>query len=250
MDKFLVKFDFETLIQEENLDEITISNDRIINDAIDNAVSEAAGYIRNRYDENKAFRVVKTYTKTDIYAIEDRVFWSPTVYNATLTYVTGDQVSFNIETSPVIDEKIYVANQSVAVGETPLTTPAKWDLKADNNTFYVCKATTIAGDLPTDTTKFTAGDNREPKLKTVVIDIVLYNIHSRITPHDIPVIRQIRYDGAGNKDKSEHAIGWLEKVQKGVITPALDILLDDDGIIQQNTERFSYGSSPTTSYKY
>ena len=54
MDKFLVKYDFETLIQEESLNEITYTTDRIINDAIDNAVSEAAGYIRNRYDEAKA----------------------------------------------------------------------------------------------------------------------------------------------------------------------------------------------------
>jgi len=250
MDKFLVKYDFETLIQEINLDEITNSTDRLINDSIDEAISEAAGYIRNRYDEDKAFRVVQTYSKTATYAIGDRVFWSPTAYNPLSTYVTGDQISFDIGTSPVIDEKIYIANQSVNAGETPLTHPAKWDFKADNNTFYVCKAATIDGDLPTDTLKFTIGDNREPKLKTVVIDIVLYNIHSRITPRDIPEIRQIRYDGAGNKDKSEHAIGWLEKVQKGIITPNLDVKVDEDGLTEQNTERFSFGTSTTNPYKY
>jgi phage gp36-like protein len=250
MDKFLVKYDFETLIQEVNLDEITNSTDRIINDSIDEAVSEAAGYIRNRYDESVTFKVVQTYSKTATYLIDDRVFWSPTAYDALATYITGDQISFDIGTSPEVDEKIYIANQSVAAGETPLTHPAKWDLKADNNTFYTCIADTTAGDLPTDVTKFTAGDNREPKLKTVVVDIALYNIHSRITPRDIPEIRQIRYDGAGNKDKSEHAIGWLEKVQKGTITPDLTVRTDDDGVTEQNTERFSYGTSTTTSYKY
>lgn len=250
MDKFLVKYDFETLIQETNLDEITNTTDRTINDAIDNAVSEAAGYIRHRYDEDKAFKVVQAYTVTSVFAVDDRVFWSPTAYAAASTYVLDDQISFDIGTSPVVDEKIYIANQAVAAGETPLTEPTKWDLKADNNTFYTCILVNDVGDLPTNTTKFTAGDNREPKLKTVVIDIVLYNIHSRITPRDIPEIRQIRYDGAGNKDKSEHAIGWLEKVQKGTITPDLDVLLDDDGITEQNTERFSHGISPTTSYKY
>ncbi len=250
MDKFLVKYDFETLIQEENLNEITVSTDRLINDAIDNAVSEAAGYIRNRYDEDVTFKVVQTYTLTDTYAVNDRVFWSPTAYDAALAYVEDDQISFDLGTSPVVDEKIYVAVATVGIGETPLTDPAKWALKADNNTFYTCILITDAGDLPTDTDKFTAGDNREPKLKTVVVDIALYNIHSRITPRDIPGIRQIRYDGAGNKDKSEHAIGWLEKVQKGTITPDLTVKTDDDGVTEQNTERFSHGISSTTSYKY
>lgn len=249
MDKFLVKYDFYTLIQETFLDEITNVTDRVINDSVDEAVSEAAGYIRNRYDEDVAFSVVKTYTKTDTYAVDDRVFWSPAAYDATDTYVADDQVSFDIGTSE-INEKIYIANTSVAAGETPLTHPAKWDLKADNNTFYTCIATTLAGDLPTDVTKFTAGDNREPKLKTVVIDIALYNMHARITPRNIPEIRQIRYDGAGNKDKSEHAIGWLEKVQKGIITPDLTVRTNDDGDIDQNTENFSWATSPSTAYKY
>ena len=187
--------------------------------------------------------------KTAIYAVNDRVFWSPAVYVSTETYVVNDQISFDIGTSPVIDERIYIANQAVSAEETPLTAPTKWDLKAENNTFYTCIAITTAGDLPTDTAKFTAGDNREPKLKTVVIDITLYNLHSRITPRDIPEIRSIRYDGGGNKDKSEHAISWLEKVQNGTITPNLPVILDDDGIVDQNTERFTYGKSPTKSYK-
>jgi hypothetical protein len=250
MDKFLVKYDFTSLIKEVNLNEITNTTDRIINDSIDEAVSEASGYIRHRYDVSKVFKVVQAYSLTATYAVDDRVFWSPTAYNATLTYVADNQVSFDIGTSPVVDEKIYIANDSVAAGETPLTTPAKWDLKADNNTFYTCILATDAGDLPTDTTKFTAGDNRDPKLKIVVVDIALYNMHSRITPRNIPEIRQIRYDGAGNKDKSEHAVGWLEKVQKGTVAPDLDVLLDEDGVTEQNTERFSYGNSPTTSYKY
>jgi len=250
MAKFLVKYDFISLIQEDFLDEITNDTNRIINISIDEAVSEAAGYIRHRYDEAKAFKAVQLYSKTATYAVNDRVFWSPTAYDATLTYVADDQVSFDIGTSPEIDERIYIANDSVIAGETPLTTPAKWDLKAENNSFYTCTVISVAGDLPTDTTKFTAGDNREPKLKTVVIDIALYNMFSRITPMDIPVIRQIRYDGGGNKDKSEHAISWLEKVQKGTITPDLDVSTDEDGDIEQNSERFSYGNSPTTSYRY
>lgn len=250
MSKFLVKYDFLSLIQADYLDELTNVTDRIVNDSISEAVEEVAGYIRHRYDEDKAFRAVKVYSKTSTYAVGDRVFWNPTIYSATLTYALGDQVSFDIGISPEKDEKIYIANTSIALAETPKTAPTKWDLKADNNTFYTCILATTAGDLPTDATKFTAGDNRNQKLKTVVIDVTLYNLFSRITPRNIPEIRQIRYDGAGNKDKSEHAIAWLEKVSNGKITPNLDVKLNEDDEIEQNTQRFSYGSSPITSYRY
>jgi len=249
MSKYLVKYDFFSLIQETYLNEVTNVTDRLINDSIDEAVEEAAGYIRHRYDYDQVFKVVQEWSESATYKVNDRIFWSAITYDSTLTYSTDDQVSFNIGTSPVIDEKIYIANDSVAAGETPLTTPAKWDLKADNNTFYTCTVATVAGDLPTDTAKFTAGDDRNKKLKTVVVDICLYNLFSRITPKSIPTVRLIRYDGNGDKAKSENAISWLEKVQKGNITPDLPVLLDDDGESEQNTERFSYGSSPQTAYR-
>lgn len=42
-------------------------------------------------------------------------------------------------------------------------------------------------------------DNRNRYLKMILIDIALYHIHSRISPHQIPELRVIRYDQAIDK---------------------------------------------------
>lgn len=245
MSKFLVKYDFNTLIDEANVDELTDSNDRLLNDAIDAAVEEVAGYVRHRYDETQVFKVVQDYAAATTFAVDDRVFWSATAWAAASTYASGDVVSIDIGTSPVQDEKIYQANDTTVAGESPITTPAKWDLLADNNTFYTCDVEST-GNLPTDTSYFTAGDDRNAKVKQVTVDVTLYNIHSKISPRNIPDVRRVRYDGFGNKNDSENAIRWLEKVQKGDIMPDLPAISPNT----QSTERFSYGSTPSTSYKY
>lgn len=248
MDKFLVTNDFFTLIQEDNLDEV-INNDDILNQSIDSAVEEAAGYIQHRYDFDKAFAIVNTYDDSVAYAVDARIFWTETAWDLSVVYNSGDIISFNSTTDKTKDF-IYQANATTIAGKSPLTTPAKWDLLAKNNNYYYVIATTIAGDLPTDTAKFTLGDSRNPKLKEVVIDILLYNIHSRITPRNIPEVRKIRYDGNGAKNESMSAIAWLEKVQKGTVTPTLQVIVDDDGVTPQNTERVSYGQSPNSKYAY
>lgn len=64
------------------------------------------------------------------------------------------------------------------------------------------------------------GEQRHPLILLYLIDIVLYHIHSRINPINIPDIRQVRYD---------NAIEWLKKVAKGEISPDLPIKEDEEG---------------------
>lgn len=235
MDKFLVKYDFQTLIDEDNLNEVIDNDNRLLNDAIDAAVEEAAGYIRHRYDFDQVFRVVKTFSIAIEYAVNDRIYWTETAYSNAATYSTGDRVSQN--------DKIYQANQDITTPED--FTPSRWTELADDNSFYTCIEVST-GNLPTNTTYFTAGDNRNPKVKEIVIDITLYNIHSKTSPRNIPDVRRVRYDGFGNKNESENAIRYLEKVQKGQITPDLPVITPTE----QNTERWSYGQSSNLEFKY
>ncbi|MCK5615325.1 hypothetical protein KAR91_76380, partial [Candidatus Pacearchaeota archaeon] len=72
------------------------------------------------------------------------------------------------------------------------------------------------------------------------------NIHSKISPRNIPEVRRIRYDGGGNKNDSENAITWLVKVQKGQVTPDLPVITP----IVQNSERVSFGTSSNANYNY
>jgi hypothetical protein len=234
MNKFLVKFDFETLIDEDNIDQITKSNDRTLTDAIDSAVEEVAGYIRHRYDFDQVFKVVIPYNDATAFVVGDRVYWSEAAYSETASYTIGQRVSYN--------NNIYSAIGTPTVG--PFL-PAEWNLLTENNTFYTCISAST-GNLPTNTTYFTAGDNRNPKIKEITVDVTLYNIHSKISPRNIPDVRRVRYDGFGNKNDSENAIRYLEKVQKGQITPDLPVI---DPVVQ-NTERFSYGITSDTKHSY
>lgn len=59
------------------------------------------------------------------------------------------------------------------------------------------------------------GSDRNPILMTYLIDMLLYHMHSRITPSNIPAIREKRYDSA---------IKWLEMVAADKLNPDLPVL--------------------------
>ena len=67
-----------------------------------------------------------------------------------------------------------------------------------------------AGSL-SNTNYFLAGDTRSGKIVQIMIDLVLYELHSRIAPRNIPELRVMRY-----KD----AICWLEDASQGVTVTA------------------------------
>jgi hypothetical protein len=85
---------------------------------------------------------------------------------------------------------------------------------------YYCSADATGGTLLTDSSFFTLGDRRNPLIMQFLIEIVLFNIHKRISPQNIPAIRSIAY---------ENAISWLEGVQRGSITPNLPSVADSTG---------------------
>lgn len=64
------------------------------------------------------------------------------------------------------------------------------------------------------------GTDRNHRIVMIMVDVVLYHIHSRIAPRNIPEVRIIRY---------EQAIDWLKAVNRGSIVPDLPILKDEDG---------------------
>lgn len=242
MNQFLIKHDFEILIREGNLDELTDNIDKTLFETIDVAVEEVACYIRHRYDESIDLKKIQSYTNDTEFIVDDRIYWEESDWVSANTYSSGDRVNFT-------DDYIWIANATTSTGESPSTTPGKWDKSLKNKTFYYCILDST-GNLPSNATYFTAGDNRNKKLKMVAMDVTLYHLHSAISPRDIPEIRQIRYDGMGKKDDGENAIMWLEKVQKGRITPNLTAILDDDDEEIQNTNPVSWGHTPTASFKY
>lgn len=76
-------------------------------------------------------------------------------------------------------------------------------------------------------------NDRNPRIVILMVDIVLYHIHSRIAPRNIPEIREVRY---------EQAIEWLKAVNKGTIVPDLPML--DDPINGGSLSELKLGSNP------
>lgn len=78
----------------------------------------------------------------------------------------------------------------------------------NNGTTYNVPANTAI----TNTAYWTPGDNRSQQLITVIVDIALFHIHSRIAPQNVPELREKRYDDAKV---------WLRRISKGELSAVL-----------------------------
>lgn len=69
-----------------------------------------------------------------------------------------------------------------------------------------------AGTPLTNTTYWTRGDNRNAMIIECMMAIVLYRLHARISPRNIPDLRKEEYN---------HCLEWLKEAQRGTVTPTL-----------------------------
>ena len=134
----------------------------------------------------------------NVYAKGNQVFWKDKTYSCVVpTAVIGHDAALQIGQYPLPATNVAPDN--------PVNGVAYWGV----GTAY----SVTAGTLPTDATKFTAGDNRNQQLVNYCIDIALYTVHSRIAPRNIPELRIKRYDDV---------IKWLQNAAQGkTITAAL-----------------------------
>jgi len=323
---FLRKKDYYHLIQSDNLDVVTGSDDTLISETERVSQSEIESYLRHRYLVNQIFINIQAFAIGTAYKVNDLVEWTETAWVIGTTYTTGLRVSY--------DGKIYSSLQNANIGKQPDTEPTWWDELADNESLWYVRQDTT-GNLPTsayaftanaytgnhgdikgwDKTKtiylkkfsddtirmyhttddrtndtntvgifnydptslefpktvdicagaskdnilggsiditsfiaddtewnvvasnyFTLGDNRNQQIKTYMIDITLYHLHSRINPRNVPDFRIARRDDA---------IGWLKMISKGQITADLPVYTDTDK--GQNT---IYGSNEKLTHSY
>lgn len=145
------------------------------------------------------------------------------------------------------EDQVFKAVKEVTTDTVSGATTGDRFYQSTSKLFYV--ATADGGTDLTDTGFFDQTDDRNPKLVEVVVDIVLYNIHSRINPKSVPDHRRIRYDGDDPKQQGG-ALGWLKMVQKGINTPNLPPIVDADGDSPQNTESVAYGQTSTSEYGF
>jgi phage gp36-like protein len=241
---YLGLFDYKSLIQKDNLSQVIGGDYAIVSKAEEAALFEIESYLKTKYDTDSEFTDTTQYAYNVVRNAKVRVYLDATAYLATSTYALHDLTLYSgkvyhcktaITTPESFDithwdllgsqyevfyitlpnnewnyEKEYIASNVVFwenknytaitgnIGEQPDTNPHIWGAGVS----YTVSGTT----LPTDTAKWTKGDNRNAQLTQYMVDIVLYHIHTRIAPHNIPDIRVKRYDDA---------ITWLKNAAKG-----------------------------------
>jgi hypothetical protein len=143
---------------------------------------------------------------TDRYAVGDLVYWRNKVY--TCKIATG-----SLTQEQAIQYGLYANIPAANIfPDDPANGAAFWGAGVAYEV--------AAGTVPTDATKWTAGDNRNPQLVNYLIDIALYHVHTRIAPRNIPELRVKRYDDA---------IKWLKMAGRGEITAALSLIQPKTG---------------------
>lgn len=116
------------------------------------------------------------------YAVGDQVYYNGRQYTCRIaTTVTTHGVALQygtIENLPFNNVLPAGTNQSATY----------W---TDNGAYTI-----PAGTLPTNTTFWTQGDNRNAQILGFTIDIALYYLHQRIAPQNVPELRRDNFDRA------------------------------------------------------
>ena len=128
------------------------------------------------------------FVMSGYYRLGDKVMWNGVQYTCvkeTTQYDHGMLIQFGTR------ENIPPVNQFPdALGQQQWTS---------SGAYYWTGAGVLAN-------KFTEADNRNQQLVNYIIDIMLYHLHARISPRNIPELRLERYD---------NAINWLKQCAKG-----------------------------------
>lgn len=144
---------------------------------------------------------------TGTYNIGDFVFWHGKVYKCLIATMTlGQETAIQ-----------FVEYQNIPAGNVD---PENVNY-GSNYWAYQSTYTVPAGTLPTNTAYWAAGDTRSQQLVRYLVDIVLYHVHARIAPENIPENRESRY---------KRAMKWLDDFKGGEATPSIPVLQPQQGM--------------------
>ena len=239
---YLILNDYKKLIQTDQLSQIIGADYSLVNQIQIASQTEVESYLVQKYDTDKEFTDTSLYVHGTTYQAKDRIYLDATAYSSTSTYAVNALVLYNnnvyrCTTQVTVAEAWNAAKWTLLGAQYAMfyvTLPAdEYDYytsyEAGDVVWYKDKQyTALSGStgyipteypqtwgsgvaystavVPTDTTKWTSGDNRNAQMVNTIIDVALYHIHSRIAPRNIPDLRAKRYDDA---------IMWLKNCAKG-----------------------------------
>jgi hypothetical protein len=254
---YLIQTDYNKQIQTDNLNQIIGSDQSVLSSAELAAQEEVTSYLTQKYDLSQEFKDLFPWDATKAYKATDRVSDKGIIYYASYPqppfnylslYKKNDQAFWKDKTyaclvnTPVLSHETLI--QQSQINQQALNTQLGLNVinvfpddpvNGAQNWGAGVAYSVSAGTALSDSTKWTKADNRSQQMVMVMIDIVLYHVHSRISPRNIPELRVKRYD---------EAIAWLKKAGKGDITANLPIRQVKTG------NRIRYGGNPKLSWKY
>lgn len=185
---FLIRHDYDTLITETDLNVIIDNDEHILTECMESTQREMESYLRDRFDVSQMFFDVFEYEILTQYEIDNVVHLYAEPWKNGTKYVVGQLVSFGVENCDVYRCILDITNAH----EQP-TDPSHWRLIGLNDQLYSATATANDKD-PNDTSFFVQRDARDPHLVRMFVDLMLYELHSRINPRNIPTFRIERHD--------------------------------------------------------
>lgn len=195
---FFLHDDYTTLIRADVFDVIKDYDESLRYQAEAFAIEEAAGYLRGRYADELGCLLfsVTAHDPATTYGPYDHVWYGGLMYVCM-------QPGTTTAPPPVYDpSQTYTAGDVVCLG----TAVYQCQVPATSGPF-------AAADWQQIAPVWVQRDRRQPVLLMYLLDLVLYHLHSRLNPRQIPPLRLERY---------ERALDWLADVQAG------KIILDPD----------------------
>lgn len=274
MARLLRDLDYLRVIQADNLSQIIEGNQQIKLDIEQSAQSEMISYLAQRYKVNEVFsntavfdfeatyngKQLVEYTETAFsvtsnYEAGDRVVYSGYIYSANdavtasawdvtewtlicadkqLFYVTLPESEFDYYTTYAVGNKVWFENKVY-----PCLEPCVNIDPTDTKFWGKGTSFSVTATYPDDSGVWTIGDNRNQQIVLFLIDIVLYHLHSRINPRNIPDLRKQRYNGDSSEDKGG-ALGWLKSVAKGNVQADLPAVAPKQGLSMRSGNAGTY----------
>lgn len=184
---FIIRHDFDQLITQTDIDVITGADDHILVEAERSTQLEVKSYLRARFDVALMFPDVTTWTNTRVNTAGEIVFLTAPNWAGQL-YTVGQTVNFD-------NENVYrcILNTTLTDDTQNPTNATYWELIGSNDTLYLTAVTNTAEPL-NDVSFFTVNDPRDALLVRLMVDLMLYELHSRINPRMIPELRVQRRD--------------------------------------------------------
>lgn len=256
MARLLTDRDYLRVIQADNLLQIIQDSNQVKLDSEQAAQSEMIGYLTQRYKTNEIFTNTSVFDVTDEYFAKNLVYLDATEYTQITTYVTDDlclhdgkvyisdagnlpqifdpsqwtllgnqydyfyvklpATEFDLDATYAINDEVWYEDHlyTCIVACTGIL-PTEAGYWTDDGEY------SIAGELVTDNTFWTAGDNRNQLIVLHLINITLYWLHHRINPRNVPEHRRIAYDGNGDIKNAGSALNWLKMCASGDVNADL-----------------------------